>query len=210
MISNVLDWKEVAGKYYEKAVTLSILILLFAFLVSPQIEVKPFERTGNTFIGLDLPQDIEDPVPPPETIVKPDIKLIFEDGFSEDDPDVILMDTLEPTTLDPFVIITGNIEGSTKIYQVYEDPPVLIKQITPQYTDLARNIGMEGVVELEVEVFSDGTVGAVNVLHSLLSGPGGLDNEAINAVKQWEYQPARSSGRPVAVWITFPVEFRLE
>ena len=210
MISRIYDWKEVANRYYEKAVTLSILILLFAFLVSPQINVKPYERVIEPEFQVEHIPDLKDPIPPPSNVIKPDIKLVFDESFNEDDPDVIKVPTLDPTTLDPYDIITRNEEGSTNIFQTYEDDPVLIKEITPKYTDLAKNASIEGIVELQVEVFADGSVGAVKVLRSLLSGPGGLDDEAVKAVKQWEFQPAKSNGNPVAVWVVYSIEFKLD
>ena len=60
---------------------------------------------------------------------------------------------------------------------------------------------------LEVEVFKDGSVGAVNVL-----GKGITDNmnkAAVDAVKQWKFKPAQANGHPVAVWVRFPVKFIL-
>ena len=39
MRRSITDWKVIADRYYEKAVTLSILIFLFAFLVSPAVKV---------------------------------------------------------------------------------------------------------------------------------------------------------------------------
>jgi protein TonB len=82
--------------------------------------------------------------------------------------------------------------------------------VQPKYTDFARRTGIEGQVWLEVEVLKNGKVGAVEVKKSLLSGPGGLDEAAIKAVKQWEYSPAKSGGKPVACWITFPITFELK
>lgn len=104
----------------------------------------------------------------------------------------------------------NNEYGKTLKFVVYDDPPVPIKQIRPIYTDLARRSGIEGDVWLEVEVLADGTVGAIEVKKSLLSGPGGLDEAAIKAVRQWKYSPATSGGKPVACWVTFPVSFSLD
>lgn len=210
MISKATDWKDVVNRYHEKAVTLSILILLFTFLVVPKFEVKPYEIISTEIIGIDLPPEIKDVVPPPNTLVKPDIKLVFDDAYNEDDPDVMIATTLEPTTLDPYDIDAYNIVGNTNKLVVFEDPPVPIKQIFPVYSSMAINVELEGIVGLEVEVFADGTVGAVEVLRSLQSGPGGLDQEAVKAVKQWEFQPARSNGNPIAVWTYVEIEFRLE
>lgn len=210
MNPKVSDWKDVANHYYEKAVTLALLILLFTFLAFPKFEVKPYEIITEEIIGIELTPDIKDPVPPPNTLIKPDITLVYEEDFNEEDPDVIILPTLEPTILDPYNTNPGNFLGNTEKFVYFEDPPVPIKQISPVYSSMARNVGLEGIVGLEVEVFADGSVGAVEVLRSLQSGPGGLDNEAINAVKQWEFQPAKSNGHPIAVWTYLEIEFRLD
>jgi protein TonB len=42
-----------------------------------------------------------------------------------------------------------------------------------------------------------------------MSGPGGLDEVAVKSVKNWEFSPAKSGGKPVACWVTFPVGFYL-
>ncbi len=210
MESKTVDWKDVANNYYQKAVALAVLILLFAFLVAPEFEVKPYEVISERIISVIPIPNITDPVKPPDNLVKPDIKVDFDDDFNEDDPDVIFVETLNPTTFDPYDIVTDNSGNSNRTFQSFEDPPVVIKQILPVYTSMAKNIGLEGIVGLEVEVFADGTVGAVEILRSLQSGPGGLDNEAIKAVKQWEYQPARSNGHSVTVWTYVEIEFKLE
>ena len=43
-----------------------------------------------------------------------------------------------------------------------------------------------------------------------MSGPGGLDEAAVTAVRKWEFSPAKSGGKPVAVWVTFDVTFNLK
>jgi TonB family protein len=72
------------------------------------------------------------------------------------------------------------------------------------------NAGIQGVVELEVVVLPNGTVGDVRVLKSL-DKQVGLDQEAINAAKQWLFRPGtlKSTGRPVPVIVTIILEFRL-
>ena len=95
----------------------------------------------------------------------------------------------------------------------FSDPEIVaypIKQVPPIYPASARNAGIEGEVILEVEVFADGTVGAVNVIKSLMPGTDGLDEAAVNSVKKWIFQPALSAEKPVACWITYPVGFSLK
>jgi len=211
MIRSINNWKTIVDDYHEKAVTLSILIFLFAFLVSPAVKVKPFQKIIASPELIVLPPDIKDVIPPPKSIVRPNIDVIFDDDLLEDEGDKLdIITSIPKTVLDPYNIEPEKILGKTSIVQIYEDAPVLIKQINPEYSDLARNLGIEGIVELEVEIFTDGSVGAVRVLRSLLSGPYGLDEAAVDAVKQWEFQPARSNGIPVAVWVSFSIEFGLE
>jgi TonB family protein len=78
--------------------------------------------------------------------------------------------------------------------------------VKPDYTEEARRRGLSGEVVLEIVVRSDGRVGAVKVLQGLGSG---LDERAVNAVRQWKFTPARRQGTPVDVMVEVAVEFRL-
>lgn len=211
MHKRIIDWKDVADSYYDKSVSLAILILLFAFIVSPKIEVKPFKRVLKDIVSIDIPPEIKEKIKPPEETVKPVIEIVVEDDLdNEDDEDIEIVDTIEKTSLDPYEEIVSNILGNTSKFAVYENAPLPIKQVKPIYPEFAKKSGIQGEVILEVEVFTDGSVGAIEVVKSLMSGPGGLDEAAIKAVKQWEFSPAKSGGKPVACWVTFPVGFNLD
>jgi protein TonB len=205
------DWKDIANSYYDKATSLAILILIFVFLVFPKLELKPYKREVKVTEAIEIPPEIKEKIKPPETTVKPVVQVVVEEDFSGgEDEDIEIVETIEKTSLDPYEETEPPPQfGTTPKFVVYEDPPVPIKQVQPKYTDFARRSGIEGQVWLEVEVLKSGKVGAVEVKKSLLSGPGGLDEAAIKAVKQWEYSPAKSGGKPVACWITFPVTFEL-
>jgi periplasmic protein TonB len=210
-MQNKSDWKDVASSYYEKSVSLAVLILLFSFLVSPKLEVKPFERIiQDDLITIDIPE-IKEKIKPPEQIVKPQIEIVIEDDLSdEDDEDIEIIDTIEKTTLDITEIVATDVVGKTPRFVAYEDAPTPIRKIKAVYPEFAQNAGLQGDVWVDVEVFKSGKVGAVEIKKSLMAGPGGLDEEAIKAVKQWEFQPAMSNGKPVSCWVTFPVGFYLE
>lgn len=205
-----VDWKDIAESYYDKSVSLAILILLFAFIVSPKIEVKPYDRTINIIDAIDIPPEIKERIKPPEETVKPVVEIIIEDDLdSEDDEDIEIIETIGITSLDPYEEIQEKILGQTSKFAIYEDEPFAIKRAPLDYPVFAKNAGIEGDVILQVEVFTDGSVGAIDVLKSLMSGPGGLDEAAIKSVKQWEFSPAKSGGKPVACWVTFSVNFSL-
>ncbi len=85
-------------------------------------------------------------------------------------------------------------------------PPSLLREVKPDYTEEARRRGINGEVELEIVVRSDGTVGDVRLVRGLGAG---LDQRAVDAVRQWRFSPARRSGTPVDVLVQIAVEFRI-
>jgi TonB family protein len=86
------------------------------------------------------------------------------------------------------------------------EPPVLLREVKPLYTDEARRRAIEGDVVLEIVVRQDGSVGNVRVTHSLGAG---LEQKAIDAVRQWRFGPARRRGAPVDVVVEVSVGFKL-
>jgi TonB family protein len=86
------------------------------------------------------------------------------------------------------------------------EPPRLLKEVKAQYTDEARRQNISGAVELEITIRRDGTVSDVRVLRGL---GGGLNERAVNAVRQWRFAPARLKGTAVDVIVEVSVEFTL-
>jgi TonB family protein len=84
--------------------------------------------------------------------------------------------------------------------------PGLLREVKPDYSEDARRRGIEGDVVLEIVVRSDGGVGSVKVLQGLGAG---LDQRAVDAVRQWRFSPARRLGTPVDVVVEVAVEFKL-
>jgi protein TonB len=84
-------------------------------------------------------------------------------------------------------------------------PPRLVRRIEPGYPDLAREARIEGVVILEATTDIYGRVASVRVLrgHAL------LDGAAVDAVRQWVYEPLLVNGRPRPVTFTVTVRFVL-
>ena len=64
------------------------------------------------------------------------------------------------------------------------------------------------MVLLECVVRPDGSVGNVQVVRSLDS-TFGLDQEAVNAARQWHFAPGTRMGEPVAVLVTIELTFTL-
>jgi|GEM_PF-3718779 len=70
--------------------------------------------------------------------------------------------------------------------------PVVIHRVAPTYTDEARAAGLEGRVVVNCAITPDGRSESIRILVPLGSG---LDERAIEAVKQWTFVPANKAGR---------------
>ena len=87
-------------------------------------------------------------------------------------------------------------------------PPLLLKQVEPGYTEEARAAKVQGTVVLQVEIDPSGKVAATHI--GVIRGLGlGLDEKAIDAVRQWKFKPATKNGTPVMAKATIEVNFRL-
>ncbi|MGC8915730.1 MAG: energy transducer TonB [Thermoanaerobaculum sp.] len=85
--------------------------------------------------------------------------------------------------------------------------PRKIKDVQPVYTEVARRARIEGVVILEIIIDKQGNVKDVKVLRAL---PMGLTEAAVEAVKQWKYEPSKLNGKPIEIQGTVTVTFRLQ
>jgi protein TonB len=84
--------------------------------------------------------------------------------------------------------------------------PRLLREVRADYTEDARQRGISGDVVLEIVVRRDGSVGDVKILQGL---PSGLNDRAVQAVRQWRFSPATRQGAPVDVIVEVSVEFKL-
>lgn len=88
-----------------------------------------------------------------------------------------------------------------------ESPTVLYEE-KPAYTAGAMRAKVQGIVEVEAVVMSDGTVGQVQIVRSL-DDRFGLDEKAVEAVKRWRFRPGTRQGKPVAVLVNIELTFTL-
>ncbi|MGC8792851.1 MAG: TonB family protein, partial [Bryobacteraceae bacterium] len=81
----------------------------------------------------------------------------------------------------------------------------LIRRREPVYPPLARQARIQGTVRLEAVIGPDGRVEKVEAI----SGPPLLRQAAVDAVKQWVYEPSRLNGQPVRVTTQIEINFTL-
>ncbi len=84
--------------------------------------------------------------------------------------------------------------------------PVLIHSVEPEFTEAARLQNFQGTVAIQLIVDAQGYPQAVHVARHLGMG---LDEKAVEAVRQYRFRPATYQGHPVAVQMLVEVDFRL-
>jgi TonB family protein len=81
----------------------------------------------------------------------------------------------------------------------------LISSVSPAYPAFARSIGLQGDITIDALIDATGKVTTMK----LLSGPVPLQQAAMDALRQWNYEPARLDGQPVSTHLSVTVKFRL-
>lgn len=84
--------------------------------------------------------------------------------------------------------------------------PVPVYKIEPEYSEEARKAKYQGTVVLSVVIDATGKPTELKVIRPLGLG---LDEKAIEAVRKWRFRPGTKEGKPVAVFATIEVNFRL-
>lgn len=84
-------------------------------------------------------------------------------------------------------------------------PPKKIKHVSPVYPPDAKEAGIEGIVILEAVIDKEGKVARADIVRSIPE----LDQAALDAVLQWEFEPTYIKGKAVAVRMTVTINFTL-
>lgn len=94
-------------------------------------------------------------------------------------------------------------------FVAFDKAPVVVKRVAPRYPELAIRAGIEGEVWVKIWIRKDGKVETAEVQKR--SGTTvGFEEAAIEAAKQFEFEPALMQSKPVAVWVAIPFHFSLK
>lgn len=96
-----------------------------------------------------------------------------------------------------------------KDFVPYDEMPVAINQPSPVYPPLAQRAGMQGVVWLKALIDQEGKVRKV-IIEKDSEAHAGFEEAAIDAAYKTTWKPALANGQPVALWVTYKVEFVLK
>ena len=166
---------------------------------------KKFSEVVET---IEIPPTQQFEAPPPPS--RPSIPVESEDEDIAEDI------TIEETDLDDFdwdAPPPPPDEGPTVRFIPYDEAPVPIGGYTAiqrnvRYPPIAQEAGIEGTVIVQAFVNSKGRVTETVVLKGIPNT--GLDEAAVDAIRRTLFAPAKQRDRPVGVWISIPVSFKLK
>jgi len=192
-----------------------IIHVLFVYVLASGLGKKVVEVVlgpVETRLIEELPDEDDEPPPPPPEIdtpppYVPPPEISIEIPMDSGPTTAISNVTSERPVAAPPPPVAKPVER-----QVVKTPPSTqgrgARITQPEYPPASRRAGEEGTVQLQVLVLESGRAGEVKVARS--SGFPKLDEAAINEVKRnWRFVPGKEDGKPVSMWHTFAVTFRL-
>jgi periplasmic protein TonB len=100
----------------------------------------------------------------------------------------------------------GNIGGGPRRIGGGVSAPVLIYSVEPEFSEEARKAKVAGNVLVNLWVDTNGNPSHVHVIRGVGMG---LDEKAVEAVKQYKFKPAMEGGKPVLVELNVEVNFQI-
>ncbi len=187
------------------AAALGLLIAGFLFIQVP--EAKPYQPSGYIEpVIVSVPLDIlEPPADPPDLPVRPSVSPTpyqgRQGGLPAPADPVPTDDPVGPPPVDAPAPLDW-------AYHKVEVKPVLVRRVVPDYPELARQAGIEGMAVVEFVIDTSGAVTDVRVLKS--SGNSLLDAAAVDAMAGSRFRPGYQLDRPVRVRAKQLYRFRLD
>ena len=211
-LSTRMKFKLNYRKVLEVSMVFALVVLIVMFQAFKRFETKiTLKKAAIPIIQIDeipLTEQIERPPPPS----RPSVPIPTED---EDVPEDL---TIEETEINfdeepPPAPPPPEEEEETPLFVPYDSAPEIIGGMAAVkrhlvYPEIARRAGVEGTVIIQVLVDIKGVVNNTRIAKSL--GNNGCDEAAIEALKKVKWKPALQRDKPVKVWVSIPVIFKLK
>jgi protein TonB len=142
------------------------------------------------------------PVAVPDAEVSPEQTIASQQELSAIQSPVVQQQNDEQVQIEQDI----NIDEEPPDFVPVEKQPVPVKQVQPDYPEIARRAGVEGTVWVKILVDKEGKAKKAVVMKSDAE----IFNEpAQKAALQWVFTPAMMNNGPVAVWAAVPFRFKL-
>ncbi len=201
------------GRYIKLSIIFTLSIIIVAFKFSPQGEKKDgiIILPQDIITVEDIANTIRKPKPPPPPIPEPLLANLDEDleeiEFEDTEPDYdAFVDDPPP------LIETPVDEDEHQIFvwsEIMPEPVGGMSAIQEKvyYTEIGRKAEIEGTVVIQAVVDKQGNIIDAFVKKGI---GGGLDEVALDAVKNTKFHPGKPRGKPVNVRIWIPIKFVLK
>jgi len=113
-----------------------------------------------------------------------------------------------PAASAPVATITTSVDLTYYGARDVDVPPRALREIVPDYPDVADRQRQSGTVRLQLKLEVDGRIGAIEVVSA--SPPGVFDESAIKAFGNARFAPAQKNGRPVRALVLIEVVYDWE
>lgn len=103
---------------------------------------------------------------------------------------------------------SADLSSLTFEIQEVDTPPSPLFKIKPRYPLIAKHQKTEGALLMQFTVNPKGETQDIRIMEA--DPPGIFNDSALEAVRQWRFNPGYKNGRPVSVRVSLPIKYHLE
>lgn len=201
----VFDLKQASMVYGRYALLASVLGFILLFNLFPTYHIiPPMEGKASVLpVTVEPPDPLINPVVP-RAISKPSIPIPAEDPKEIEN----VLIPPDSTLFERFGQEDPNAIPAPGTFIAVERFPELIYGPPPEYPEIARAAGIEGKVYLQIFVGKDGKPRKIIVVKSDITED--CENAAVTAAWTYRFEPAMQRDKPVGVWVSMPITFKLK
>jgi protein TonB len=179
---------------------ITLIFIMALFLLFPHYTPRPY-KLKRVIVPMKM-ENIEtqkiSKVEEPPPVAKPKIAV----AASSDKE--VEQQTIGKTTFD---VNTPPPPKVKHFFRVYEQAPVLVSKPKAEYPEIAKKMGLEGRVFVQLDVDTTGIVVDAKIIKSSNEI---FNQAALSAAKRLRFKPAETRGMKIPVRIVWPIVFTLE
>ena len=184
-----------------------VVIKTKADLILPPTLKKPKEDIRVATPERVIKPSVGVPEPVPDEEAPEEVEIATQDELADMAPVMPVEDLDDLSDLDVESVLEEFMPSPDDFIPVEEQPTKVI-DVKPIYPDLAQRAGIEGDVWIKALVDKEGKVRDVIIVRD--SGANaGFEDAAEKAAYETVWRPAIANGQPVALWVTYKVQFKL-
>jgi TonB family protein len=190
-------------KYLRWSMLAAVILTSLLVWLMPKYEPAPYVLRDD-FIEIISIEEIKEVIVERQPKEAPPIVRNVEpvddlDGPEEEFPDMIPIDRWLPRAQEPSTYVG-------EVFHASSANPRLLYQAKPEYSQIARMSGIEGLVIVKVLVGIEGQVERAQIIQGVHPI---LNQAAVNAAYRCRFKPGTQRTIPVQAWVSVPYSFRL-